>query len=174
MTSVNETGVQSQPQPQPQPPESAEEAPYSPQEAACAALTNPDPDGPQVRIRAAYRDLSCSGSGPECYRRVRYPGRSEDEWPDCDRLPASGFRASERRASTECLVPVGTLVISFERSVYRGQRGRCSVSFSVVVPKAPGSSLGTLVECEHRTLRSRPVYEITLPNGQKTEVSRRQ
>jgi hypothetical protein len=46
--------------------------------AAVAAWHAGDPDAPeQVTIRAAYRDLSCRESGPECYRRVIYPGSTE-------------------------------------------------------------------------------------------------
>jgi hypothetical protein len=152
---------------------SVPETPYSSEAAAIAALANPDPDGPTVRIRAAWRDLSCAGSGPEAYRRVRYPGATTDEWPDCDRLPAPGIRASERRCTEYCEVPIGTLVTTYERSVYRGRRGRCSISFGVAVPGAPGAGAGALVDCSHRTLRSRPVYEVTLPDGSKVEIARR-
>jgi hypothetical protein len=150
-----------------------EPTPYSAEEAARAALAHPDPDGPTVQIRSAWRDLSCSGSGPEAYRRVRYPGSTSWEWPDADRLPAKGgCRASERRATAHCDVPVGTIVVTYDRAVYRGQRGRCSMSFGVAVPREPGAATGTLVDCPHRTLRSRPVYEVTLPDGSKIDCPR--
>jgi hypothetical protein len=142
------------------------------QTEACRVLDNPDPDGPNVRIRAAYRDLSCKGSGPECYRRVRYPGKTSEEWPDCDRLPAAGIRASERRSSVSCDVPVGTIVVNFERQVYKNQRGKCKVTVGIVIAH-PDTGKGHIVWCEHRTLRSRPVYEVTLPNGFKIDVERR-
>lgn len=136
-----------------------------------AALAT-DPDGRTLRIRSAYRDLSCKGSGPECFRRVRYPGASSDEWPDAARLPAPGFRAADRRCSESCDVPIGTLVIEFSRDVYHGKRGRCSVGFFVVADRGDGKPI--LCEVPHRTLRSRPVYEVTIPGRGVAEIPRRE
>jgi hypothetical protein len=137
-------------------------------------------DRPSVSYRAAWRDLSCSwrdlscsGSGPEAYRRVVYPGRapSESEWPDGDRLPAQGgTRAAERRATAYAEAPIGTIVITFEREVYQGKRGKCSVSYGVLSADETGEAV--VVPCDHRTLRTRPVHEVTLPNGLKIEVPR--
>lgn len=140
-------------------------------------LANPDPDGPAYSWRAAWRDLGCKGSGPECYRRVAYPAAWENEtivdtqWPDCDRLPERGMRASERRATVHMEIPEGTLVVSFERNVYHGSRGRCSVSFALAVLE-DGKSI--LFDLKHKTLRSRPYYEVSLPNGRKIFVERRE
>jgi hypothetical protein len=135
-------------------------------------LDNPDPDGTTVSIRAAYRNLGCSGSGPECYRRVRYPGKTSEDWPDSDRLPARGIRAAERRCSVYCDVPVGTIVVDFERQVYKGSRGKCKVSIGVAIAH-PDTGKGHIVWYDHRTLRSRPVYECKLP-GRTIEVERRE
>lgn len=143
----------------------------------CLNAARENVDGvPTVRLRSAYRDIGCKGSGPEEFRRVAYAPRAGDvetEWPDAERLPALGIRASERRASVSCDVPVGTLVQRFERDVYRGQRGRCSVSFALVVQAAEAPTKGALVELKHRVLRARPVYEVTLPTGELCFVRRR-
>jgi len=72
-----------------------------------------------------------------------------------------------------CEVPVGTLVQRFSREVFHGQRGRCSVSFALVVQSAADPAKGALIELAHRTLRSRPVYEVALPTGEKCFVARR-
>jgi hypothetical protein len=140
---------------------------------ALAAIGTTDVDSlPTVRIRAAYRDLSCSGSGPECYRRVRYPhAASGTEWPDSERLPACDGRAGTRRASVRCEVPIGTIVVDFERQVYKGKRGRCSVTIGIAYADADGD--GKVHWIQHRTLRSKPVYEVTLPYGLKIEIERR-
>lgn len=131
---------------------------------------------PTVRIRAAFRDLSCKGSGPEEFRRMAYAPCAGDvttEWPDAERLPPPSPRGSDRHASTSCKVPVGTLVQRFSRDVYHGQRGRCSVSFSLVVQSSGDPAKGKLVELKHRTLRSRPVYEVALPTGELCFIARR-
>jgi hypothetical protein len=132
-----------------------------------------DPDGPPIRLKAASRDLSCKQSGPEMYRRVRYPKATEDVWPDCERLPASGIRAIERRCATYCEVPEGTLVTTYTRAVFHGSRGRCSVEFSIAY-RDPTDGTTALWTIEHRTLRSRPVYELTMLDGTKLEVPRRE
>lgn len=144
-----------------------------PWSAAAEALAHPDPDGPTVRIRAAFRDLTCKESGPETYRRVRYPGQASEEWPDSGRLPRCDGRAATRRAVEYAEVPIGTLIVDYSREVYRGRRGRCSVRFGVAVRRSPDSNVGAIVWCEHRTLRSRPVWEVSLPGGSKTDVDRR-
>lgn len=141
---------------------------------ACAIWHAGDPDGQTVRIRSAWRDLGCSGSGPEAYRRVRYPGAADAEWPDAPRLPRCDGRAGTRRAAVHCDVPVGSIVVTYSRDVYKGRRGRCSVEVALVTPpdpEAPGTALLTL---PHRTLRSRPVYEATLPDGSVVEIARRE
>ena len=145
----------------------------TPEQLAIEAWEQADPDADPVTIRSAWRDLSCSGSGPEAYRKVRYPGRTTDEWPDAERLPAKGgYRASERRATVHCEVPPGTLVTTYERSVYRGARGRCSISFAIAYRNEAGE--GKVFQLTHKTLRSRPVYQVQLPGDLGTvEVPRR-
>ncbi|MFA4972166.1 MAG: hypothetical protein WC683_06105, partial [bacterium] len=139
----------------------------TPEDLAKAALLTADPDAPPVRIRAAWRDIGCSGSGPEAYRKVIYPGQSAPVWPDADRLPAQGgSRSAERRCTTYCEVPPGTIVITYSR-----KRGRCSFEAGVVYRSPGDPDVGKVFPCEHRTLRSRPVYEVTLPNGVKVEVA---
>jgi hypothetical protein len=142
---------------------------------ALAAYHQGDPDSvPSVKIRSAWRDLSCSGSGPEAYRRVRYPGFSDEVWPDADRLPATGIRAAERRASVHCEVPIGTLVVEFSRDVRRNRRGRCSVNIGLVHANQDSPGAGKIAWCAHRTLRARPVYSVTLPDGTVVEIARRE
>lgn len=150
-------------------------------EATTTPATIPsDPDGPALRFRSAYRDLSCKMSGPECYRQVVYPtpGGWADgatltpEWPDGERLCARGIRAHERRATVYAEAPAGTLVVDFERSVYKGSKGKCQVRFAILTAN-PETGKAELVWLDHRTLRSRPVYEITLPDGRKVFVPRR-
>ncbi len=144
---------------------------------ACLTAARENVDAvPTVRIRSAFRDLGCKGSGPEEFRRVAYAPCAGDittEWPDSDRLPAPSPRGCDRHASVSCSVPVGTLVQRFERDVYHGQRGRCSVSFSLVVQSSGDPAKGKLVELKHRTLRSRPVYEVALPTGELCFIARR-
>ncbi len=143
----------------------------------CLAAARADVDAvPTVRIRSAFRDLGCKGSGPEEFRRVAYAplaGDVEMQWPDAPRLPSPSPRASDRQALVMCEVPVGTLVQRFSRDVYHGQRGRCSVSFALVVQSARDPAKGALIELAHRTLRARPVYEVALPTGEKCFVARR-
>jgi len=146
---------------------------------ACITAARADVDAvPRVEIRSAWRDLSCRGSGPEEFRRVAYApaGVAATVWPDADRLPAVGIRASERRVCVSCEVPVGTLVQRFERDVFRGARGKCRVRFAIVVAAEAGvadDGPGRLAPVPHRTLRARPVYEITLPTGELCYVARR-
>jgi hypothetical protein len=139
--------------------------------AAIAAWHGGDPDVPVTTIRAAYRDLSCAGSGPECYRRVLYPGSAEPEWPDADRLPAPGSSASSRRCTVRCVVPVGTIVVDYERQVHKGHRGRCTVAIGLATARDGDDRIEWL---EYRMLRKRPVYEATLPDGSKADVPRRE
>jgi hypothetical protein len=140
--------------------------------AAIAAWHAGDPDSvPVTTIRAAYRDLNCRESGPECYRRVIYPGRTEPEWPDSDRLTAPGHLAADRRCTVHCEVPVGTLVLDYERQVFRGRRGRCSVTIGLVAAR---DGKGVIHWLKHRTLRKRPVYEVTMPDGSTVDVPRRE
>lgn len=140
--------------------------------AILAALNNTDPDAPPVTIRAAWRDLKCNGSGPEVYRRVRYPGSDHEEWPDAPRLPARGVRSDARHAATYCEVPPGTIVVEYARERYHGTGGRCSVSIGVVYVDNVGK--GRIEYFPHRTLRSRPAYQCALPNGRVIEVERRE
>lgn len=130
-----------------------------------------DPDEvPQVRVRSAYRDLSCKGSGPECYRKFIYPGSTEPQWGD-ERLCAAGIRAAERRASVGQEVPVGTLVLDYERQRYKFQKGKCAFVCGIVGRNAEGKA--KIYWLEHRTLRKRPVYEVTLPDGNTIDIERR-
>lgn len=146
--------------------------------AGLAAYHAGDPDGPTVRVLAARRDLGCSGSGPEEYRRVRYPGATSEVWPDGDRLPACNGRAGTRRCSVDAEVPIGSLIVCYTRDVYKGRRGRCSVEIKLVCPPSETEASQrrgyTAIVCPHRTLRSRPVYEVTLPDGSLVEVARRE
>ncbi len=143
----------------------------------CLNAAREDVDAvPTVRIRAAFRDLNGKGSGPEEFRRVAYAPQAGDvatEWPDAERLPPPSPRGSDRHASTSCEVPAGTLVQRFARDVYHGQRGRCSVSFALVVQSAKDPAKGALIELKHRTLRARPVYEVALPTGELCFIARR-
>ena len=143
----------------------------------CLNAAREDVDSvPVVRIRAAFRDLNGKGSGPEEFRRVAYAPQAGDvatEWPDAERLPPPSPRGSDRHASTSCKVPVGTLVQRFSREVFHGQRGRCSVSFALVVQSAKDPAKGALIELKHRTLRARPVYEVALPTGELCFIARR-
>jgi len=155
----------------------AHEKPVDAVLAAMAAYVAGDPDAPaEMRIRSAWRDIGCRGSGPEAFRRVRYPsGVDGDEgvWPDGDRLPALGVRASERHASVSTSVPVGTIVAQFDRTRFQGRGGKCRVTFALVGP-ADEAGRTRLFWLEHRTLRSRPVYEIALPDGTTTTWKRRE
>jgi len=47
------------------------------------------------------------------------------------------------------------------------------VSFAIVVQNSGDPAKGALIEIKHRTLRSRPVYEITLPTGELCYIARR-
>lgn len=151
--------------------------PYADAAVCAAAHRYGDPDAlPTVTIRSAYRNVGCNGSGPECFRRVRYPGvgvdGDEGEWPDAERLPPLGVRAAERRATAYCDVPVGTLVADFERQRFRGRGGRCTVTFALV-GRNPETGKAVMHWLDHRTLRKRPVYEVALPDGGKTTWARR-
>lgn len=143
--------------------------------AACLEAARADVDGvPTVEVRSAYRDLTCSMNGTEVFRRVAYAPAAGDvatEWPDADRLPGRGIRSADRHCSVDCEVPVGTLVQTFSRDVYRGSKGKCSVRFGIVYRRADGA--GRIFRLAHRTLRKRPVYEVTLPTGELAYVARR-
>lgn len=139
-------------------------------EAIAARLRGTPDEEPTVRVRAAYRDLNCKGNGPECFRRVWYPGADSPEWPDCDRLPRRGELAGNRRSTVYCSLPIGTLVIDFERRISRYQGGKCDVKFALVHQAEKGDS--ALEWLSHRALRARHVWEVTLPDGSKIEVPR--
>lgn len=144
-------------------------------QAALDAYHAGDPDSPPtVQLRSAFRDIGCSGSGPEFFRRVRYPGSDapEGEWPDGDRLPRLGMRAAERRATAYCEVPVGTIVCEYSRNRFKGRGGRCSVAFFLVRP-TDDEGKRSLLSLQHRTLRSRPMYLIALPDGTEIDWARR-
>jgi len=139
--------------------------------AAYQARIGADPDEtPQVCVRAAHRNLSCKESGPECYRRVLYPGATETEWPDSDRLPRCDGRADTRRATVRADVPIGTIVQQFERDVHRGKRGRCSRSYGIVTQAHDGRTL--IAWLGHRTLRKRRVDEVDGGPLGKIEIAR--
>jgi hypothetical protein len=146
----------------------------SPQIAeALAAYHGGNPDTPpSVRIRSAYRNIGCNGSGPEVYRRVRYPGSTEEVWPDGDRLPRLDGRAGTRRATVYTEVPLGTLVVDYERERYRGAGGKCKVTIGLVYRGENGK--GEIEWLKHRVLRSHPLYEVTLPDGALAQVARRE
>jgi hypothetical protein len=142
-------------------------------ERAAYALDNPDPDGPGMEVRAAHRDLSCAMSGDEFYRKVIYPGFNTAVWPDTDeRMPPVGPSAHNRRATTYCRIPSGTIVLEWSRTYYKGKRGKSSFRAGVIIPKTADSKEASVLWLEHRTLRSRPVWEVSLPNGKTFDVSR--
>jgi hypothetical protein len=131
-----------------------------------------DPDGETVSIRAAYRDLNGKGNGSQTYRRFRYPGMTTEVWPDCERLPRlGGNRASDRRCSKRADVPVGTLVVDFESSVNRYHSSRATVHIGIVCRLPDGKS--EIVWLEHRSLKSRPVYEVRTPARGAFNIARR-
>lgn len=132
-----------------------------------------DPDAEAITIRAAYRDLSCKQSGPECYRRVMYPGSLETVWPDSERLPPIGIRAAERRCSENCEVPLGTIVQDFERDVYRGRRGKCKRTYGIVCRSSRRPDRAMIAWVSHRVLRSRPADEADFGPLGKIGVARR-
>ena len=138
-------------------------------ELLAIALAHTDPDGPTVAVRTSYRDLSCSMSGPQVYRQFIWPGASEPVWPD-QRLPAfGGTNASSRRATCTEQIPIGSVVIDYEQQVYKGKKGRAKVTIGVLCEHA---GKGKIVWVDHKTLRSRPVYEVDLL-GRKIEIPRR-
>lgn len=126
-----------------------------------------NPDGESKELEVASRDLNCKLNGNEQFRRVIYPGKSDSEWPESERLPAFGIRASERHCAVTADVPIGTIVVDYDRSVYRGKRGQCKVSFGLFTRQG-------LVELKHKTLRSRPAYLVEIDIGLTIEVARRE
>lgn len=134
---------------------------------AIAADVASDPDGPTMTIRAAYREADRKLSGSQVYRRVRYPGKSEEEWPECDRLPSID-RA--RSCSVDCDVPIGTIVVDYDSTLYRGAKSKAKVTIGIVT----GSYTKKIVWLEHRSLRSVAAYEIETPNRGKIRIARRE
>lgn len=80
------------------------------------------------------RDLNCKGNGIEVHRRVRLPdgltGWASDIAEDITGSWSSGtFLAADRHAIQRGVVPVGTVVLAFERSLRGGQKsGAASVA----------------------------------------------
>jgi hypothetical protein len=70
-------------------------------------------------------------------------------------------------------IPIGTIIIDFERQVYRYNRGKCKVVIGIAYLD-PETGKGDIAWCNHRTLRLKPVYEVELPDGSKVEVARLQ
>lgn len=101
-------------------------------------------DGRHHRIRAAYRDLSCSGSGGQTYRRaLTSPAESSwaSEHPEAedvgDRLPRlGGGLASERRCAQHVTLPAGTAILDYASNVHGYRAGVASLTLGLVV--APG------------------------------------
>ena len=157
------------------------------EELARGAARMTDPDGPKVRIRTAYRDLSCSGSGEETHRRFILPGslsvipggsgpkfatRSGPEIWGSQRLPASGSSAHQRRASVAEEFPIGTVVIDYESRVFKFSKSQAKCRAGRLVRGVDGK--GTIVWFEApKILRSRPVYQFTLEDGSILEVQKR-
>lgn len=137
--------------------------------AACVAWHRATPDAePEVLVHTAYRDVDDSGSGPECYRQLWYAGATKWVWPD-DWLPALESSTYQEVVYQE--VPVGTLVIQYERDRYRGRGGKCKMTAGLVGRTAEGK--GKIHWLERKILRSRPVYEVQLPDGSTVDVHRR-
>lgn len=138
-----------------------------------------DPDCEQVECRTAVRDLSCKGSGQQAYRRFVYPGVGRNdagdalsEWPDGPRLPRlGGGRAAERRASVSAGVPIGSLVVEYTSDVNHYQARRASVRVGLVLRATNNPELAQVRWLNHRTLKSRPALEVTLPDGSLETVS---
>jgi len=141
-------------------------------QAALAACRVTDPDGPTVKIKGAYRAVNSKMSGDQTYRRVRYPGSQTWEWPDCERLPALDFRANSRNAAVFAEVPIGTLVADYESALYKGAKSKAKVRFAIVIPGK--DSADRLYWLDSKRLRSRPVYVITLPDGETCECEARE
>lgn len=153
------------------------ETPSTPsrEERIASAMSQTDPDGPVTNVRISYRDVSCSMSGEETHRKFVWPGwqvKPLDEllrpqWAEGGRLPALGIRAAERRASVREDVPIGSLLVDYESTIYKGNKSKAKVRIALVV--------GGDEPCEwldHRTLRSVEAWEVTVPDGTKRKVYR--
>jgi hypothetical protein len=90
-----------------------------------------------------------------------------EEWPDSDRLPGLGYNAASRHCAVYADMPVGTIVVDYESTLYKGAKSRAKVTIGLV------THAGKISWLEHRTLRKRPVYEVVMPNGSKLEIERR-
>lgn len=137
---------------------------------ALAAWRAGDPDGATVRGRASYRDLNSRGNGEQTHRRIVTPGRVSSEWASDERLPRlGGALASERRATVYGDFPVGALVLDYESSVSHYRAGRAKLRIGLATKRPSDGKLG-IEWLEYRTLRSRPVFEVALPDGEKVEI----
>lgn len=128
---------------------------------ALAAYRAGDIDADGLRVRVAYRDLNSAGNGCQAYRRIVLPGRTESEWPDADRLPTlGGTYSGDRKCKSYALLPVGTLLISFESSVSKYRAGKSDLAVMIVSEGVDGKT--ELLPLEHKRLRSKPALKIPL------------
>lgn len=100
------------------------------------------PEPTEVRIRARYRDWNAKSNGSEVHRRGRFP-TGETGWlkdigssPQGQWLPRD-FRAAARSASQTVLVPVGTIIVDFEKP-FRGGAPSGPAVVTVGVVRAEG------------------------------------
>lgn len=68
-------------------------------------------------------------------------------------------------------MPIGSLVQELASDVSGGRKSKAEVLFALATRTAKGGA--KLEWLNHRVLRKRPVYEIELPGGHKTEWPRR-
>lgn len=134
--------------------------------AAIAALRAGEVDGRELRFRAAYRDLSCKGSGSQTYRRIVLPGSTTSQWPDADRLPRlGGVTAGDRRCSVSTTAPIGTLVLDYESSVRSYRASKADLRIAIVCERSGGGDVADLAWCEHKIKRSTGELVVELPDG---------
>ena len=140
----------------------------------------------QRRIVLRKKDLNSKGNGCQKTRRVLLPGGTSgwasDHGQDIEGSWESGsYLASQRRCSETGLVPVGTIVLSYESRLRGGEKqGRADVEAGIVVSVEEGRQVRSdrgetdgksdCIRWGLSTRRRGQVVEVQTPTGEWMEV----
>ena len=124
---------------------------------------------PYVHLRSAHRRVNRTGFGLQIYRKVSYPGDKKTSWPDGPKLPKYMADHPPHNKTCYMIVPVGTIVIEQESRIYKRQRKDSIIRVGIAYHKDGGGHIEWL---DHRFIKSRKVYRVTLPNNQVIDIER--
>jgi hypothetical protein len=129
-----------------------------------------------VRINARSRDLNGKGNGQEEHRRLRMPHLNATIWAADGQdvrgnwVPRGGTFAASRRCSQTVLVPVGTIVVAFDRSFRAYERTGSAEVKAGVVSDRPIEAGKSVIDWTLSTRRTSGKVEVQFPSGEWVEA----